>query len=330
MLHGRVTHEAVALVPRLFSLCGRAQGAAAAMAAEAALGSPASADIRKARSRLVLAEIVRESLWRILIDWPAGAGLPPRAQAVAAMRAAFDAPADDGSWSSALGALRELLRREVLGRDPAQWLELESLQDWCAETGTVAARSLHSLARHGRFGSGGVALMPQPDEAWLQETAEAMRGGTFAQRPEWRGAPLETGALARRRRHPLLKALLDEGEPVLARFAARLVELARLATGGDESEWSGSQPLGGGAGLGWVETARGLLLHRVETGGGRVRDYRIVAPTEWNFHPDGALARGLSGMPAASAEEARVRAGWLAQSLDPCVECEVSVTGRGE
>ena len=65
--------------------------------------------------------------------------------------------------------------------------------------------------------------------------------------------------------------------------------------------------------------------HQVTLAGDHVADYRIVAPTEWNFHPQGAFVRGLLGCPAKSETEARGAAGLLAHALDPCVAYEVSV-----
>ncbi len=80
-----------------------------------------------------------------------------------------------------------------------------------------------------------------------------------------------------------------------------------------------------GGGIAWVENARGLLIHQVQLAEGRVARYCIVAPTEWNFHPRGALALALADVPAADAEEARRRALRLVHSLDPCVACRVEV-----
>jgi Ni,Fe-hydrogenase I large subunit len=74
-----------------------------------------------------------------------------------------------------------------------------------------------------------------------------------------------------------------------------------------------------------VETARGLLVHRVRIAEGRVADYRIVAPTEWNFHPQGALARGLVGMGAGNAIALKRQALLAVQALDPCVACSVEI-----
>ncbi len=66
-------------------------------------------------------------------------------------------------------------------------------------------------------------------------------------------------------------------------------------------------PCATGSGIGLAETARGLLLHRVQVERGLVTDYRIVAPTEWNFHPGGPLAQGLNGRSAADARATRAR-----------------------
>ena len=80
-------------------------------------------------------------------------------------------------------------------------------------------------------------------------------------------------------------------------------------------------------GRGWalVDTARGQLLHVAGVAEGAVAFYRIVAPTEWNFHPRGALPGLLIGAPAPS-QAAAERLGVLAiQALDPCVAHRVEV-----
>ena len=78
-----------------------------------------------------------------------------------------------------------------------------------------------------------------------------------------------------------------------------------------------------GCGLACVETARGTLLHRIELEGERVARYVIVAPTEWNFHPQGAFVREIGATPARTRAEAVTAASRLALSLDPCVPFEV-------
>ncbi len=70
------------------------------------------------------------------------------------------------------------------------------------------------------------------------------------------------------------------------------------------------------------EMARGLLVHAVRIEAGRISGYAIVAPTEWNFHPRGALFRELEGRPARDAAEARRALALAVATLDPCVALE--------
>lgn len=71
--------------------------------------------------------------------------------------------------------------------------------------------------------------------------------------------------------------------------------------------------------LGWVETARGRLYHAARVEGAQVVAYRISAPTEWNFHPEGVLAQWLKSLNRVDQETALV----LAQLIDPCVAVRV-------
>jgi coenzyme F420-reducing hydrogenase alpha subunit len=133
--------------------------------------------------------------------------------------------------------------------------------------------------------------------------------------------------------HPLVAAVLARyGNAVATRMVARLAELAlvvgRLADSvadHDGERWVDAFPLGDHEGLGVVQTARGLLLHRAQVAEDRVTGYQIVAPTEWNFHPDGALVRGFEGVEATDEAELARDARLAVQALDPCVACRVEV-----
>jgi coenzyme F420-reducing hydrogenase alpha subunit len=80
-----------------------------------------------------------------------------------------------------------------------------------------------------------------------------------------------------------------------------------------------------GVGLAQVEAARGRLVHRVELEHDGVRRYRILAPTEWNFHPAGAAAQGLMHLPAEEPEVLRRLAALLINAVDPCVGYDLRV-----
>jgi Ni,Fe-hydrogenase I large subunit len=139
------------------------------------------------------------------------------------------------------------------------------------------------------------------------------------------GSPVETGPLARMHAQPLVAAVVARfGRSALARVVARLGEMCAFASRALPE--LGSMGLGAGRGIAWVETARGLLLHHAVVNDGCVQHYRIVAPTEWNFHPQGALVRGLEGATFASENAVRRAVGLLVQSLDPCVAWKLELS----
>jgi Ni,Fe-hydrogenase I large subunit len=152
----------------------------------------------------------------------------------------------------------------------------------------------------------------------------------FEEAPQWRGEARETGALARERSHPLVAAAASQwGHGVGARAVARLVELAQLvqvlAGNAQAPRRHGASRVADGTGMSWVETARGLLVHRARVQDARIADYRIVAPTEWNFHPRGPFVRGALGLAPATPEALRLQANWIVASLDPCVAWRLEV-----
>jgi coenzyme F420-reducing hydrogenase alpha subunit len=338
ILEGKPAAEAVRLVPLLFSVCGRAQGAAAAAACEAARGVAPNDVERVARERAIAGECLQEYTWRLLIDLPALLGEAARPGELADLRRRIATARDELRWHDVAGAAEELLERAVYEMSPRVWLGLRpaAFEKWVARGDAPMQRMLARL-RTLRLG-GDFGLLPWLEAADLGALSARLEAEPdFAQRPDWQGEPAETGALARQLGHPVLAREVGQyGATVAARLLARLLELAQLPEQLRQPQASGirsaSPRQGSGIpqgdfrrGVAAVETARGTLLHQVTLAGDRVAHYRIVAPTEWNFHPQGAFVRGLLGCPAKSETEARGAAGLLAHALDPCVAYEVSV-----
>jgi hypothetical protein len=340
VLTGRPADEAVALVPNLFTVCGRAQALAATLAVQAARGDvaePAADPVLHAqRLQTLEAEIAHEVLWRVLLDWPRLLHEEPDAALLARVRGALDGQTRGGDRT----ALREAVEHAVFDGAAMAWWEHEhvpAFEIWIAQAHTVAARVLAAVQRDGGHHGAprsvaAVPLLPAPPAASdLHSIATAMQADSrYAQQPELDGRPAETGAVARLAAHPLVSALQRAfGRSSLTRLAARLTELARIACGAPAAQpLFGQLALATGRGLGWVETARGLLVHLVQLDGSgqRVDGWRIVAPTEWNFHPRGALVEGLRGAHVASESDALTRAQWLVQALDPCVQYSLRVS----
>ncbi|HYQ98681.1 MAG TPA: nickel-dependent hydrogenase large subunit [Casimicrobiaceae bacterium] len=334
VLQGRAPDDAVAIVPRLFSVCGRAQEAAAAGALAVARGSTQPAEAKAARAREVRLETIQEYLRRILIDWPEAMGRAPATAPVAAALRSVARASREAADCALARELADIAAHHVYGAAPDEWLAQDTVDAWAEHGRTLPAKLLAALLREApTLGRSDVSLMPAAGrEALTAAVVPALRAdAAFGAAPVWDGAPVETGALARKRDHPLVASLVARfGHAVPARMTARLVELAVLLGDLAAPDYAAAEietfALADGEGLAAVQTARGLLLHRARVRDGRVADYQIVAPTEWNFHPDGPLARGLPGMAADDEDTLARRARLAVQALDPCVACTIEVT----
>ncbi|OIQ87809.1 hydrogenase-2 large chain precursor [mine drainage metagenome] len=187
-------------------------------------------------------------------------------------------------------------------------------------------RALDALPQRDPFAAGKCsALGPQFD----LQVVEALRAGgrEFAVRPALPGLCLETGAYARRGSSPE-----HRGAALAARVRARIDDLRDALCRLDEADAVDDGALwacgGSGDADGWgaVESPRGRLYHwaRIDAAG-CIAAHAVVAPTEWNFHPDGPLVRALRGAAVSDADEARHAVGWMAALMDPCVAFSVEV-----
>jgi len=356
---GRTVSETLGRLPALFSICATAQASACVGACEAALGlvpCPAATDLRRL---LVDAETLKEHLWRILLDWPRFLGEVPQAPGMAAVMHAYSAlrkalgaaevltpgaelalGADRTAAGRALDELARVITEQVLGIPAPDWLagtrEPEAFTAWSRRSSTVAARVLRLVQESGwvSFGATEVQALPDLSDETLEDLLGGEHAGDFVAAPLWQGLPAETSPYTRSAGHPLVAALTAEhGGGLLARLAGQLVELAtaqeglvRAIAGRAVHNGASERRMGPGAGLAQVAAARGLLVHRVALAGDRVEDYRILAPTEWNFHRDGVVARGLAGLPIGAEPTLRRQAAMLIIAVDPCVDYDVSIS----
>jgi len=352
VLHGKTIEQALQLLPLLFSVCGIAQACAAVRACEQALGLQAEADLEQRRDSLMQMETLREHLWRIALDWPVFIGEQAMHEPVAALlvlqkrhrqalSAEFDlflpttttpCPAPE-PLADLIGDIDTLLAQTVFDMVPSDWLGLRgprALQDWAQSGATVAARLIRHVIDQGWSDAGRCAItaLPALDGDALRRAT--LQDGFIAQ-PQWQGDCHETSPLTRNN-SPLLQALrADYGNGLLVRLVARLTELARRGQDLDTETDTGTgnnlyeQPLSNpGTGIGQAAAARGQLFHRVAIDHQTVIDYRILAPTEWNFHPQGVVAASLatlSGDPAPVEQQARL----LINAIDPCVAYRLSI-----
>lgn len=319
---GRPAQSLPDLLGAVFSLCSHAHRLCARAAVDAAQGrdAPLPDTLR--------GETLREHLRRILLDWPA---LLTAASSVDAARALAACPVlrDDACADNLAG----WMECHLLGVEPARWLAAferapqQAFADWRDAGQTWLARGLRDSAA--LTDAPLVAAPPlhvHASDFALRALATAMtQDAAFTRRPRIDGACAETGCWTRLADSTPARSASD-------RFAARLAELVRLALPGGEGHLrSGRIVLAPGEGLAWAEMARGLLVHHVQLDGhgdhARVAACHVLAPTEWNFDAEGAVAAALEKLDPAAPDCAR-RVALLMAAYDPCVRYEV--VGIGE
>lgn len=342
-------------LPRLYSVCAAAQGFAAVSACEQALGICTDKSVRRARSALVAVEAFGEHLWQVVYGW---ATASERNQSMAHIAEARRMP---GSYAAALfpdappfalgsgpsrcpesrtvvATMEKWLEELVFHRKPQEWAELAStraLVQWAAETATPAAARVRELYSRDwtAIGDGGFNPLPALSDSELDALLGGPEADRFIAAPQIKDQCRETTALARTAQMPLVAAVLAEHGPgLLARVTARLVELAGLPRALllllDDSldDEETRQELPEGTGIGRAEAARGCLVHRVGLVSGRVASCRILAPSQWNFHPGGVAAQALGGLRGDSAADIRAMARLVVDALDPCVAYDLEIT----
>lgn len=322
------------LIGTVFTLCAAAQRSTARRAIGAALGLHED-DAAAAHDRQLMAlATAREHLQRLALDLPSRVPVGGGADLGWLRDAPLQAlpPQADGPAMSALRAaaqaLPQWLERRLLGMPPQDWLARWQadpdawLAEWSAarqHPGAAWLRAVRDRARATTLPCRPLAPLTDGEPGLRTLAAALADEATFAQRPSWRGAAAETGPWTRQDGGVTRSGPLS----LWIRLGARLADLVRIALGRELA--CGALALGRGEGLAWTEMSRGLLLHwaRLEPGPlspgtARVADFRVLAPTEWNFHPHGALADALRSH-RLDAERATL----AAATMDPCIHYHV-------
>ncbi|MDR2188819.1 MAG: hypothetical protein LBE62_12355 [Azonexus sp.] len=335
---GRSVRVLPDLLAALFSLCGHAHRLCAQLAIAAAAPELPAPEVPVLMARL-RRETALEHLRRIGLDWPRLLDMSVAEAAAGALRAC-PLPGRDQSADGGWRALRGWLATELLRLPGEHWLAAwdthgaDWLHDWSQyrdgwlATMLAAARAaddpapvepalalrLHAPEAAADLAAFGAALDADP---------------ALALQPRWRGACAHTGVWTR---------LCHPAPPPLTAWSllgARIAELIRLS-GPDEDGAGllrcGALLTGPRRGLAWVEMARGLLLHQVTLDGegeaATIRACQVVAPTEWNFHPEGVVAQALARLPLDPADEQRRRANLLMAAFDPCLPFTLAKPGE--
>lgn len=303
-LVGHDIAEARELVPLLFPVCGMAHE----IAFERAVADAAKRadEGRDADDAVVLAEAAASHLFQLAIPWRDAAGAARDLVAVREVRAAVAE-----------------LRRALTAHPPAALAIAERISSRVEPFTTGEAPLLELVEREGRseFGatpvSRAVTLDVRTIGAMLAEDA------SFAALPTLDGEPRDASCFAVEAdaRGGLLARLRARRRQAQTHLATLRATTERLVDRRARSRRAYTDASGEGSGA--AETARGPLVHWVRVDHGKIVDLRVVAPTDWTFHPHGTLRDALLG--ASASPTLRRDVGWLVLALDPCVPFAVEV-----
>ncbi|MBI4998372.1 MAG: hypothetical protein HZC22_16060 [Rhodocyclales bacterium] len=153
LLRGQPAEQAVALVPLIYSICGKAQGIAARAALVAARGRAVEAHV----DTEAWAEAAREHAWKLFVDWPKQLGLAPDEAFFVRLMRSLPGQRLELTVELAAHPLPQRLRDTLDGGEIAALfagrlaVRLAQLADWLAgtrgELGTLAA--LHGAPQAG-------------------------------------------------------------------------------------------------------------------------------------------------------------------------------------
>ncbi|WP_415883973.1 nickel-dependent hydrogenase large subunit [Neptuniibacter sp. QD34_54] len=335
LLEGKSPDEVIQRVPLLYSLCSCAQTIAALMAIESAQGRLPDLQVLQARKLLLLAETTKELGLRLGRDWLDSANLlnlPEllnwfadfRTQLAWCLQINPSVPEKRFPLPRFISELEGMLKN-ITGPDELQFKEAVYVQSQTHPIGKAVADLSDKYD--------GISLGPACPEMDLSsdylDWQLSLRGQSFCALPQGEGGCFETSIWTRNCKRSMIKeSNLLTINPIAQRFLALLLELKamphRLLQVDDEELIRSDKP-----GFAWVEAARGALIHRVTmtinpNGDEQISQYRIIAPTEWNFHPQGTLVSMLEGVKVPE-DKAADLVGKLILSVDPCVAYEVEV-----
>jgi uptake hydrogenase large subunit len=334
-LVGRRVEEALKLAPLLSSICSMAQGLAAVRACEAALGVSIAPEQETARGLVSVVERLQNHLWFWLLTAPPLVRDAPmhadhrvaRVQLAEVLTAAGVARGVASIGGVAVSPDLPRIKTSLEAFDG--WLSAQGFEAEVTDLARISgpAGRLVRFVMNGPLASAGtttVTPLPAPPAV----AAAVWEQPSFARTPTVDGQPRDVGLLASWSTHPLVSTAVETWGPgVLARLAARyvetcalVVELREIAQKLRRAERPVIDTSRSGRGFGAAATTRGPLLHAVDLQEGRVVAWNVVAPTEWTFHPSGAVREALMHLTAPDVHTAEQAARAVVTVLDPCVE----------
>jgi len=228
------------------------------------------------------------------------------------------------------------LSQSIFGSSAQYWLENifqdEQLKHWADKQQTQTARFIHWLNQKEWKHAGTSAIEHIPsinDKDLLDELSK--QDQTFTSQPSWNNQCYELSWYSRKYSRQQCAENKQNNNGIYNRMTARLKEIADLITRLDSffmDENDLDTTTSTETGIAHCEAARGRLTHYVEVEDDKINKLVILAPTEWNFHPDGVAVKSLNNLDASSTTELRQQAELLIHAIDPCVGYQLLINSQ--
>jgi coenzyme F420-reducing hydrogenase alpha subunit len=211
---------------------------------------------------------------------------------------------------------------------------IDSFNNWLRYGESKSVTFLNYLQQHQLSKIGDVEVSHLPDLD-LQEVSVLLNNDAYIQRPSYQNVTYETTPYSRQSRHQLIKQLVNiHGNGVLTRAVAQLLEIFELLNKvkhdyrdieSENISYSIQLPVLETRALVQLEAARGRLVHQLSIEDEKIKTYQILAPTEWNFHPEGVLNHMIESLSFTDKEDLIKKIKLLVNAIDPCVGYSVEV-----
>jgi coenzyme F420-reducing hydrogenase alpha subunit len=212
--------------------------------------------------------------------------------------------------------------------------DMNSFNNWLKVGKSQGATFLNYLLQHQLNKIGNIEAFHLPDLD-PKNISDFLYNDAYIQQPNYQDITYETTPYSRQSNHQLIKQLVNiNGNGVFTRAASQLLEVFELLNKvkcnyrNIETEiisYNFQFPVLETSALVQLEAARGRLVHQLSIKDEKIKSYQILAPTEWNFHPEGVLNHMIRSLNFTDKEDLISKVKLLVNAVDPCVGYSVEI-----
>ncbi|CAB5507562.1 hypothetical protein [uncultured Gammaproteobacteria bacterium] len=210
----------------------------------------------------------------------------------------------------------------------------ENFEYWIKTQSSDCALFLHNIQQSQSSGLGSVDSLFLPNIT-TEEIITLLNDDGFIGQPTYKNICYETTPYSRQKKHPLIQKLSAKyGNGVLSRYASQLLEIFELLKGvkhnyvnlySEDIHYDINTSTVVNTAVVEVEAARGKLMHSLTIQGEEIKSYRILSPTQWNFHPQGVLKQMIQSLDFQNKQDLVNKITLLTNAIDPCVGYTIEI-----